>query len=335
MEKDNGEIILSEKDLQTKIDSVSKLLSLENLPENLLSNVLKKIDFRKNVFSKEINNIVFIEKTYNSGEFNEKQKEEIKQGLDEGLDAEKVKLYTNSNYESSKMKVIRDGFNKNLKIEDMKYILNLDLSSIQTEMVIEDFLYGMSKKEIELYAGSNLKLDDEIVKEIRLAVLNGLSHDKVAKLINVNFNNEQIKELRKFLEKPYSNEKMFLILADSSFSSSKIKILSKFIENEFEKTTNFEDSEIFNFILEKDFDEDQLNVIYDYYYDKSGTTTFTTISVLCKKELSSEILDILLDIADKGYDVYSLSAKIDQNEPIDYYKDLSVKLKIELKTQKR
>lgn len=331
----NDDLTLSKEDLQVKIDAISMLLHLENLPEELFTNILKKIDFRKNVFSKEINNIIYIEKTYNSGEFNEKQKEEIKQGLDDGLDVEKVKVYTDFNYEANKMYVIRQAFSKGLTIEDVEYILSLDLSSKQTEMVVEDYLYGMNKKEIELYASSNLKLDDDVVSELRLAVLNRISHDKIAKLINVNFNSDQVRELRKFLEKSYSNEKMFVLLSQPSYSSEKIRIISMFIENEYENKLNLEDSQILNFILEKNFNEEQLKIIYKYYYDKNGSIDFTTINILCKKDLSANILDILLDIADKGYDSYKLSTKINQNESIDYYKDLSIKLKIELKNQIR
>lgn len=321
-----------DQDLDKKIDLVWKLLIIEYGEKLISEEVVEKINFDRPIFSNEINNLIFIEKTYNSKDFNDKQKEEIKNGFNDGLSADQINLYNDSSIDYETMKEIRKGLKKGLSNEDVIYLLSLKISAFQTKMAIEDLQGGLNKNEIELYAKSILS--DDQAKEIRTAVLNNLPHEKIMKLINVNFKGEQLRELRRYLERENAPIDGYQVLENPSFSSEKIRIIGKFLEKE--NNTNYDvlNSDVIKFITENNFNSKQLEVIYEAIYDvpflKLGQ-----VKAICKDILDYDKMAILVDLVKRGLDHDRLFSETNNQNDLEYYEELARKIKRELKIKSK
>lgn len=169
----------------------------------------------------------FLEKLKNN--FNEDQINEIKKGLEDGLNMDQVLTYTNHILDKEQMKAIRESLeNGTFDVDIAEFISNsnIDVGQIHTissaikrgltneeakimaqpifdyeqlEEIEQGFIDGLNINQVKLYAKPYF--GSEEMTEIREGFNDGLSMEEIKTYANPTLSSEEMAEMRKNLEK--------------------------------------------------------------------------------------------------------------------------------------
>lgn len=119
------------------------------------------------------------------------KKEEIKNGLKNGLSMEQISVYAKPEFNEYQMREIRCGFNEGLSIEQVSVYAKPEFTCVQMSEIESGFKKGLSIEQISMYAKPEFY--DYQMNQICRGLKNGLSMEQVSVYAKPEFNSNQMK----------------------------------------------------------------------------------------------------------------------------------------------
>lgn len=190
---------------------------------------------------------------YAKPEFNSFQKEEIKNGLKNGLSIEQVSVYAKPEFDNYQMCEISKGFENGLSMEQVGMYAKPEFNSTQMVVIKSGISENLSPEQISVYAKP--EFNPEQMNAIELGFVNGLSMEQVNLYAKPEFKESQMRAIRMGLVINFSMEQVS-VYAKPEFDISQMHE----IRNGFRNGLSMEQISVY---AKPEFNSNQMEVLKD------------------------------------------------------------------------